>query len=400
MKRKELSIKIFVLLIAATMAVSAAYCHQNAPNRTDRPSVEIAIPAHPSGFSKEKDSSLEETAPVKEVLSKETVSTAQPEMPAFSIQTKEADVYIQYGAYYYSIPSAPTDNTNRVGTLEKGTPIHMIGTVDSYEGQPTTWRGKTEPWTAFTVTGVTYFVPSEYVTGKAPVSKVQTVKLSETTQLASPYVPTGDPYTTIVNTQLSKEGQIQAHFHQLCLKLASGESVYIQPSEWEDLLNFYGYKFGIGPASGNALQYSYRKSDPNQWLVSSINPMNLPERYTAIIQKYGAVVYPGDEQRTMLETYHRLHNSITYDLDYVSKSFDSCIGTNHGVCWYYAQCFSVLLNYEGIPCYTIAGLCSGGEHEWCRAFLDGQWTELDPTMDCGSALNPNASYVEDYSWCR
>lgn len=438
--KNKLRIKITSLLFCVSMCAFLSGCYQVMPlseasgsettscentSEQKEDTAEQAADASSSASSTEHPSAGNTQR--NKTLAKEPVPEEKKDAkttPSYSIKEEEKDGVIQYGAYYYSVPNAPTDHTNRVGTLEKGTKISVIGTVDMYDGSATTWRGKAESWIAFSLNEHTYFVPSEYVTENAPVTAEPSVSSTEpvkgeavaatsvskensgestpqpSQESAPESVAQPDVYTTVYQTQTSKESPRQLYLHQLSMKLAAGESVQIPSSDWEPLLNFYAYRIGIGPASGNGLQYSYAASDPDTWTVSALSSMDLEHRYSSIVNKFGAVSYPGDDIRTMRETYQRVHGGITYDDTYTSSSFDECMRDSRGVCWFYAQCFSTLLNYEGIPCYTMAGLCNGGWHEWCHAYVDGNWMDLDPTMDYGGDLYPGVSYIEDYSWCH
>ena len=437
---------LITLITAAMVSALFTGCHQatTLPASVEVPSEDSS--ENMSTLPSENSESAAESAESENSSTEEALpeTEAQPSAPAFSIKEKEADVYIQYGAYYYALPSAPSDNTNRVGTLEKGTPIHMIGTVDSYEGQPTTWRGKIESWVAFSVTGVTYFVPSEYVADKAPITNQEPAFIPQNDQSAtqndssasqsnlsvpqdnppvfwndqdnpvtepaqnpepvsnpvpqqsvsaSPYTPTSDPYSTITANQIYGMSDRKQNFYLLGLQVAAGEKVSIQPSDFDEFLEFYAYNVRLG--QGTETELYYWLEDDGSMTVWTDETCSLADRYSLIIQKYGAVVYPGDEQKTVKETIRRLRKSITYDSAYRTSDLSTCISASRGVCWFYADCLTVLLNYEGIPCHTIVGDLDGGGHGWNRAYINGSWVDLDPTnTDYG--LCSNSSYVEDY----
>ena len=487
---------LITLITAAMVSASFTGCHQatTLPASVEVPSEDSS--ENMSTLPSENSESAAESAESENSSTEEALpeTEAQPSAPAFSIKEKEADVYIQYGAYYYALPSAPSDNTNRVGTLEKGTPIHMIGTVDSYEGQPTTWRGKTESWVAFSVTGVTYFVPSEYVADKAPVIKTdpqpnpasqentnqdslqiaaqnntqptdnkanpsdhtssnpnpmpsttnqdnnagqnnasqsanvpqndpqdantsknsnsqkantsQSVNASQdnASQNTAPassqaenksqgIVPSGDPYDVIVTTQKSVMSDQEKTLYDEALRLVTGETIVMSAEEDKAVTKVFDSKVVLGRKT--SLWYSYSDNTPDVHEVAcSGTGQDLRSLYSKTIQKFGAIVYPGDEKRTATETCLRIDKIVDYDSNYQSQTFESCLSANRGVCWFYANCYSILLNYEGIPCYNVVGTMDGQPHEWCRAFIGGQWVDMDPTNAVYGMMS-NTSYIED-----
>ena len=139
--------------------------------------------------------------------------------------------------------------------------------------------------------------------------------------------------------------------------------------------------------------FRHYDSTPDQYEVScSGSGIDLNGLYSRVIQKYGAVIYPGDEKETARQTAIRLDN-IIYDLAYLDKHFSECLANGRGVCWFYAQCYSILMNYEGIPCRVVTGTMDGGSHAWCKAYIGGQWLDMDPTNALYGLCN--ATYIED-----
>lgn len=51
------------------------------------------------------------------------------------------------------------------------------------------------------------------------------------------------------------------------------------------------------------------------------------------------------------------------------------------VCEGYAKAFQLLCHRIGVPCVTVSGYASGGNHMWAAVRLDGTWYFCDPTFD-------------------
>lgn len=51
------------------------------------------------------------------------------------------------------------------------------------------------------------------------------------------------------------------------------------------------------------------------------------------------------------------------------------------VCEGYAKAFQLLCHRIGVPCVTVSGYASGGNHMWTAVQLDGTWYFCDPTFD-------------------
>jgi len=70
-------------------------------------------------------------------------------------------------------------------------------------------------------------------------------------------------------------------------------------------------------------------------------------------------------------------------LDYSPDSFTAfgMIKNGYGVCEAYAELFCLLSTYAGVPCYPVSGYYKGGSHMWDKVKIDGQWYNIDCTMD-------------------
>lgn len=178
----------------------------------------------------------------------------------------------------------------------------------------------------------------------------------------------------------------------MCKDLSSGKWVTVPKDQQRDFYRFYVYHYAFGPTTDNL---AYARTDGTNSSLKAVKPLDMETLTKFTINRFGSVAYPGNETRTMMETWQRIQSVLTYDLNYKTASYTSCLNDGRGVCWTYAQAFCTVMNDEGIPCRIVVGTLNGGMHEWCRAFIDGQWTELDPTGEVTPYLQTQYNtYVE------
>ncbi len=73
------------------------------------------------------------------------------------------------------------------------------------------------------------------------------------------------------------------------------------------------------------------------------------------------------------------------------------------VCDGIAKTFALMCNIEGIDCYKVTGMASGGGHAWDKVRLDldndgtGEWYAVDPTWNDHTQIYPNGTYEETLS---
>lgn len=198
-------------------------------------------------------------------------------------------------------------------------------------------------------------------------------------------------YQQIEAMQLQGETKQEQEWRKLCDQMATGQWITYPEGKKKEFYRFYVYHYAFGSSLNNTGQ------SLSNGTIQALNPLDMDALSREVIEHFGVIAYPGDEVRTMAETWQRVQRGITYDRSYRNADFSTCLKDGRGVCWLYAQCFQALLNFEGIPCKTVVGTMDGGLHEWCRAYMNGKWIDLDPTGQRTPYLASNCEYI-DLGW--
>ncbi len=170
-------------------------------------------------------------------------------------------------------------------------------------------------------------------------------------------------------------------YRELAESVYNGDQVVVpDESEAKKFLYYYYVNYRIGENMGMTLK-AYRNTSTGEITIQVEDRLDRNAIMTAIANKYGAISYQGDDTATINETWKRIHAQTVYDLSYARKDPMTCLQDGRGVCWFYASCMSVLLNYEGIPTLTVSGSLKGVPHAWNLIFTGDGYYVLDPTRE-------------------
>lgn len=107
-----------------------------------------------------------------------------------------------------------------------------------------------------------------------------------------------------------------------------------------------------------------------------------------------------------------VHEYITYDYGYQGRKMtvQQIFATRKGVCEHYSQLYIALCRAAGIPALELSGyaytkgLTSGpqgwGAHSWVLVYVNGKWTQLDPTWNLTTGIVPVshiALYINEFN---
>lgn len=137
-------------------------------------------------------------------------------------------------------------------------------------------------------------------------------------------------------------------------------------------------------------------------------PADLGQKSVAFEKQVDRILSGTDRSGRPHETERRLHDGLigflAYDMEAPKdrtlrpdkfSAYGALMrgekGSVMAVCNGYALAFSLLLQRCGIRSAVVPGYLNGGLHAWTLVQLDGDWYEVDPTMD--DALDPDGSGI-------
>lgn len=94
------------------------------------------------------------------------------------------------------------------------------------------------------------------------------------------------------------------------------------------------------------------------------------------------------DKEKVLAIYDWVITNISYDYDadpmYQSIEINRTVTTRKGICFDFANLFTMMCRSQGIPCYSVDGYKKDDEnslHTWNRVYYDGNWWNCDVTFD-------------------
>ena len=94
-----------------------------------------------------------------------------------------------------------------------------------------------------------------------------------------------------------------------------------------------------------------------------------------------------------------LNNVFSKDSESSCNIYGSLVG-GIAQCEGYAKGYLYLMNKIGIPCLLIPGLNKeGNSHAWCKVYINGEWTNIDPTFDDSIMEEPVDYKNVSYRYC-
>lgn len=94
------------------------------------------------------------------------------------------------------------------------------------------------------------------------------------------------------------------------------------------------------------------------------------------------------DKEKVLAIYDWVTTNISYDYDadpmYQSIEINRTVTTRKGICFDFANLFTMMCRSQGIPCYSVDGYKKDDEnslHTWNRVYYDGNWWNCDVTFD-------------------
>lgn len=366
----------------------------------------------------------------------------------YTVSEEASDLYVQYGAYYYSVPDESTDVC---GVLYKGSDIHTLGTVDTYQGKETSWKGTSEKWYQVQLNDGKYFVPSEYLAAidpyeqiaeeaapsvepaapekapetaqaeapsqETPVTSEETKADQEEASTLSEPAPEAQPeapaepapvidYTTYVDqVATSAENDTQKRYRELSKQYDTTGVVspLISVADVSAFNNYYSCGYSLDQLNQITQHgFSYIENDDGTY-TSYLGDMPQHSRESVItlaINTFG-VKTESDPYQTIYNTCARVRSKMAFNYGYEMASCTSAIGAGQGVCVHYSAIAYILLNAEGIPTRMVDGYRNGRTaHQWNQCFINGQWVTVDFCIFSNKSISPNGvvsgSYLGQY----
>lgn len=94
------------------------------------------------------------------------------------------------------------------------------------------------------------------------------------------------------------------------------------------------------------------------------------------------------DKEKVLAIYDWVITNISYDYDadpmYQSIEINRTVTTRKGICFDFANLFTMMCRSQGIPCYSVDGYKKDDEnslHTWNRVYYDENWWNCDVTFD-------------------
>ena len=111
-----------------------------------------------------------------------------------------------------------------------------------------------------------------------------------------------------------------------------------------------------------------------------------------------------DEEKAKA-AYTWILNNITYDYDcnpfYQYSNLDKTLQTKKGICYDIANLFTAICRSQNIPCYSIDGYLKTDyeyKHTWNRVCIDGEWYNVDITVDIMNATPYGFYKIDSYDY--
>jgi len=192
----------------------------------------------------------------------------------------------------------------------------------------------------------------------------------------------GDPFGNLCRRFMVREGQIEIDYSAL-VEIDNGQAPIRRPYEMD------------------AFE-----------LPTEVMPYLLPSRYCESDRVFDEACTlfgtknKGFERVSNIERWIHEHFVYMYGVSDVSTSAINTMGQRSGVCRDFAHVGITLCRALNIPARYVSGYCPDLEvpdlHAWFQAYLDGAWTNFDPT-----AVEPRKALVEvavgrdavDCAWC-